>query len=281
MRKFIKRILLAIFPSVIKKRIFKHYNILNWQNLNKSKFDSEFLLLEFLIDKNTVFFDVGSNIGEYAYYAEKLISSKNIFLFEPDKKLSRQLSAIFPHCNVFNFGLSDSKGIRQFKVPFINGIEDKSLASLEINNKVIDETNAVIYEVNVNTLDNFVTAYCILPTLIKIDVEGHEFSVLKGAKNLISQHYPTFIIEIEQRHHSKMDVNEVFKYLESYGYSCYYYSKQQGQLFPYTEKKYLTNDTAYLNSVYYINNYIFIHQNNNNIEPIENINNEIRSTLNK
>jgi FkbM family methyltransferase len=51
--------------------------------------------LEFLLNKNSVFFDIGTNKGEYAYYAEKLMNPKNIYLFEPEKKLNKQLNAIF------------------------------------------------------------------------------------------------------------------------------------------------------------------------------------------
>lgn len=76
LRQFIKNILLVIAPSIIKKRVFAHYQTLNWKSLSDSEFDAELLLLEFLIKPNSVFFDIGSNKGEYAYYAEKLMDSK-------------------------------------------------------------------------------------------------------------------------------------------------------------------------------------------------------------
>ena len=75
LRQFIKSILLSIFPSFIKKRVFAHYQTLKWENLSKVEFDAELLLLEFLLNKDSVFFDIGANKGEYTYYAEKLINS--------------------------------------------------------------------------------------------------------------------------------------------------------------------------------------------------------------
>lgn len=272
MRQFIKNILLVITPGFIKKRVFAHYQTLNWKTLSNSEFDAELLLLEFFLTKNSVFFDIGTNKGEYAYYVEKLINPKNIYLFEPEKKLNKQLQAIFSNCNVNNIALSNSKGTHQFKIPVINGVVDNCLSSLEVDNKEDNETEAIIYEVKTDTLDNFAKEKNIIPDLIKIDVEGHELSVLKGAEKFISKYHPTLIIEIEQRHHKDINIESVFESFKQKGYNCYYYSKKQSQLFPYENKTHLTNTKDYFGKIDYINNYIFIHESNKTIQPIELIN---------
>ena len=272
MRQFIKNILLLIAPGFIKKRVFEHYQTLNWKTLSISEFDAELLLLEFFLNKNSVFFDIGTNKGEYAYYAEKLMNPKNIYLFEPEKKLNKQLQAIFSNCHVNNVALSDNKGAHQFKIPVINGTIDNCLSSLEVDNKEDNETESIIYEVKTDTLDNFTREKNIIPDLIKIDVEGHELSVLKGAENFISEHHPTLIIEIEQRHHKNTNIESVFESFKVKGYQCYYYSKKQSQLFSYDNKTHLTNTKDYFGKIDYINNYIFIHQSNKTIQPIELIN---------
>lgn len=272
MRQFIKGILLVIAPSFIKKRVFAHYQTLNWKTLSHSEFDAELLLLEFFLNKNSVFFDIGTNKGEYAYYAEKLMNPKNIYLFEPEKKLNKQLNAIFSNCQVNDLALSDSKGTHQFKIPVINGVIDNCLSSLEVDNKEDNETEAIIYEVKTDTLDNFTKEKNIIPDLIKIDVEGHELSVLKGAENFLSKHHPTLIIEIEQRHHKDITIESVFESFKQKGYYCYYYSKKQSQLFSYEDKTHLTNTKDYFGKIDYINNYIFIHESNKTIQSIELIN---------
>ncbi len=272
MRQFIKGILLVIAPDFIKKRVFAHYQTLNWKTLSTLEFDAELLLLEFLLTKDSVFFDIGTNKGEYAYYAEKLINPKNIYLFEPEKKLNKQLRAIFKDCQIFDLALSDNKGTHQFKIPLINGVADNCLSSLEVENKEDNETEAIIYEVKTDTLDNFIEDKRKVPSLIKIDVEGHELSVLKGAENFISMHHPTLIIEIEQRHHKVINIDNVFESFKQKGYNCYYYSKKQSQLFPYENKIHLTNTKTYFGKIDYINNYIFIHESNKTIQPVELIN---------
>ncbi|MES2761521.1 MAG: FkbM family methyltransferase [Bacteroidota bacterium] len=275
MRQSIKNILLSVYPSVIKKRVFTHYQTLNWKDLSKVEFDAELLLLEFLLNKDSVFFDIGANKGEYAYYSEKLIDPKNIYLFEPEKKLNRQLKAIFNDCNVIDIALSDTNGTHQFKIPVINGVADNCLSSLEVDNKEDNETESIIYEVRTNTLDAFTSEKNISPDLIKIDVEGHELSVLKGAEKYIESHHPTLIIEIEQRHHKNINIDSVFESFKQKGYNCYYYSKKKVQLFPYDDKTHLTNSKEYFGKIDYINNYIFIHSNNKTVKAVDIINKEI------
>lgn len=275
MRQFIKSILLVIAPGFIKKRVFAHYQTLDWKTLSNSEFDAELLLLEFLLTTESVFFDIGTNKGEYAYYTEKLMNPKNIYLFEPEKKLNKQLQAIFGNCQVFDLALSDNKGKHQFKIPLINGVADNCLSSLEVENKEDNETEAIIYEVKTDTLDNFTKEKNITPDLIKIDVEGHELSVLKGAENFINEHHPTLIIEIEQRHHKDINIESVFDSFKQKEYHCYYYSKKQSQLFSYENKTHLTNTKEYFGKIDYINNYIFIHESNKTIQSIELINKTI------
>jgi FkbM family methyltransferase len=248
---------------------------MTWENLAKVEFDAELLLLEFLLNKDSVFFDIGANKGEYAYYAEKLINPKNIYLFEPEKKLNKQLNAIFKNCKIFEVALSDSQGMHQFKIPVINGVADNCLSSLEVDNKEDNETEAIVYEVTTNTLDNFTKEKNTFPSLIKIDVEGHELSVLKGAEQYILTHHPTLIIEIEQRHHKNINIDSVFESFKHKGYNAYYYSKNQSQLFPYENKIHLTNSKNYFGKIDYVNNYIFIHNENTIIKSIDSINKEI------
>lgn len=275
MRQILKNILLVVFPRFIKDRVFKHYQLLNWKTLSNSEFDAELLLLEFLLNKNSIFFDIGANKGEYALYAEKHIPVNQIYLFEPEQKLNHQLKHIFPQSHVLPLALSDKKGEFQFKIPLINGVLDNCLSSLEVNRKEDNETEAIIYKVKTDSLDNFVTQQVLNPDLIKIDVEGHELSVLKGAANYIAQHHPTLIIEIEQRHHQNMDIELVFTDFKQQGYQCYYFSKKAMQLLSYEDKTHLTNHISYFGSINYINNYIFIDQSNTSISSIEKINKTI------
>ena len=169
--------------------------------------------------------------------------------------------------------------MHQFKTPFINGFADNCLSSLEITNTEDNETQALITTVKTDTLDEFTKDRNIIPTVIKIDVEGHELAVLKGAEQTIELYKPTLIIEIEQRHHKHNDVSAVFNDFKNKGYYCYYYSKAKSQLFSFDDKEYLTNSKEYFGKINYINNYIFIHRSNTSIKPIDAINKAIAQKI--
>jgi hypothetical protein len=55
-------------------------------------------------------------------------------------------------------------------------------------------------------------------TLLKIDVEGAEFAVLKGAERILRQHAPLLVFECENRHLAPGNVQDVFSYLGGFGY---------------------------------------------------------------
>jgi FkbM family methyltransferase len=272
LKPILKKILLTIFPAYFKRRIYKAYSHLNSKNICNTMHDGELLLLKYLLNETSVFFDIGSNTGTYAYFAEKIIAQQNIYLFEPEKELHFQLKQIYNQSHVFNIAMSDKPGIQQFKIPYVNGVLDKSLSTLEVHALEKNETKNIIYEVETDCLDAFTKAKNIFPDLIKIDVEGHEQTVLKGAETYIRKYFPTMIIEIEQRHHPNASVESVFESLLDLNYQCYYFSKPVNKLFNYTEKAYLLNDIKYFGTKDYVNNYIFIHVSNKNIMPVEKIN---------
>jgi hypothetical protein len=55
---------------------------------------------------------------------------------------------------------------------------------------------------------------------IKIDVEGHEMSILRGGVSMIRRWQPPVLIEIEQRHLST-PIHDVFRQLEDLGYHVF------------------------------------------------------------
>jgi FkbM family methyltransferase len=70
-------------------------------------------------------------------------------------------------------------------------------------------------------------AYCLSPTIVKIDAEGGEMDALKGMEETINKHRPIFLIE-------NNDYGQVTEYLERFGYSAFRYDARSDQLLPMT-----------------------------------------------
>ena len=56
-------------------------------------------------------------------------------------------------------------------------------------------------------------------SLIKIDVNGHELSVIKGLNNIIKKDKPALIVETDK------NINKIKKYLKKFNYGKYSFLK--------------------------------------------------------
>jgi FkbM family methyltransferase len=136
----------------------------------------------FGVDKPIVF-DVGANIGDWSAAVLKILPTTQIHCFEPDSSALKQLEHRgFPsNVHVNRFGLSSELGVQKLTIfkpgSVLNSLYTNHLYGLDV----------VGYEeVRLDTIDN----YCIKNKIsrinyLKIDVEGHELAVLKGACKLI------------------------------------------------------------------------------------------------
>ena len=61
--------------------------------------------------------------------------------------------------------------------------------------------------------------------LIKIDVNGHEYSVVKGLESIIKRDKPVLIVETGD------DIKNIDKYLKNYGFRKYLFSNKNHKFF--------------------------------------------------
>ena len=64
------------------------------------------------------------------------------------------------------------------------------------------------------SLDDYVTAWAAVPTVIKIDVEGHESAVLTGALQTLERYRPTLLCEV----HGAEEAEAVVRSVAGVGY---------------------------------------------------------------
>lgn len=136
-------------------------------------------------DKSLIF-DVGANIGEYSEKILEFNPSVNIQCFEPIPDTFKQLTLKhkeYKNVTLNNFALSDVMGSRSmYEYGKLNGTN-----SLEKHPNLISENTNKI-ETTLQTIDHFCEVNKIdFIDYVKIDVEGHEVNVIKGAKKLIQE----------------------------------------------------------------------------------------------
>ena len=116
---------------------------------------------------------------------------------------------------IHTVALSDREGSANLLIPVDpSGVEHDASASIEHGKFARARKELVL----LRTLDSFSFDHV---SLIKIDVEGHEYSVLQGAKATLANSKPALLIEIEQRH-SVRPIAEVFRELMRVGYRGFF-----------------------------------------------------------
>jgi FkbM family methyltransferase len=207
--------------------------------------EEEMFLLRHFLKPNYIVFDIGANIGEFAYFLSTIIKKGEIYAFEPQKKVFRILKGTLNKVRnsyLYNLGLSSSTGVADIFIP----IKEKSLvlceASLEPNfdPHINPHSNDFIQNERIRKRDRYVKVKIRLTTLdlfcqrnkinqidfIKCDAEGHELEVLKGAKKCLTTLRPILLVEIFPYIYDGHFEN-VCQYLEGLNYVGYVISEDK------------------------------------------------------
>jgi FkbM family methyltransferase len=129
------------------------------------------------------FIDVGANKGQFSLLVNSLFPKKNILAFEPIKSEYLIYKKIFNNnrnIRCFNFGLGNK--IETQKLYLTKSFDSSSfLKPSKIQNNLFRNTNIVSTEtVKIKKLSRFLNKLK-KPIFLKIDVQGYELEVLKGA----------------------------------------------------------------------------------------------------
>ena len=225
-----------------------------WYSYFRGYSEPEMTLLKRLVNNETMAIDIGGNRGIYSYHISQFC--RNIEIFEPNPVCFDILSAWSNKkatINVHQVALSNESGSAELLIPIdSNGVEHDSSGSIENNNfsKTRSET------VPLKSLDSFAFQFV---DFIKIDVEGHEFSLLKGSLQTIEASKPAMLIEIEQRH-NKAAIDEIFSYIENLGYHSYYLAEGLLHDASHFDLSLLQLEENLTTSNKYINNFLFLNK---------------------
>ncbi len=173
----------------ILRRILIWLNIDLTKNLKYDRLTQK--IIKRCVSKNSICIDIGSHKGEILDLFLKESPLNRHIALEPIPYLADNLVKKYSHkCDIYSLALSNTRGTSEFN--FV--INKPAYSGLKERNYDFGEAKLEKIKVNIDRLDNIVKKDKKID-FIKIDVEGGEFLVLKGAVDIIRFSRPTIIFE--------------------------------------------------------------------------------------
>ncbi len=213
------------FDSIICKQIFQ-----------KKYEKKEIHFARNLLSSGDIFIDIGAHIGIHSLYASKEVGEEGrVYSFEPTPETFGRLNENVSLNRISNiYPVNKALGDKNDNVEFFisgNGYD----AWNGLTNSPGKGLNEVI-RTDVITIDDFLQNENIDQKnirLIKIDVEGFELAVLKGAEFLLRTYSPFLMIEFsdENAQNAGFTCKMVYDYMKSLDYE--WYSIENNMLVPH------------------------------------------------
>jgi FkbM family methyltransferase len=153
---------------------------------------------------DSVFYDVGANVGFHALTANRIINSGKIYAFEPmpavreifGKHISLNQKLIISNTiKLLPIAISNEEK----QVEFSNDVEHRDGNTYIKESYVFSGTENKI-TVQCRSIDGLIKQGYDKPGIIKIDVEGAEYDVLIGAKDTLQQCQPNILLATHDCH---------------------------------------------------------------------------------
>jgi len=217
--------------------------------------ESDFVAVKSLLTPRGVFVDVGANIGQMCVLASSTGGATRLLAFEPTHTLASAWHKNVarnrvPCATLIQAACASRSGTVRFVVstPMHNRMLDIPETDDEYKNEI-----PYLQEVTCVTLDSACEAAGIDEIrLLKIDVEGAEFQVLRGAVKLLSRGaIKSIFMEFIPEYIKLMgdDHSERLRWLTGFGYHYASIDEKTGQFLPLTEQQVIDRQFAGLNIV--------------------------------
>lgn len=188
-----------------------HYIYFGFEDLGLKKLFS-------LCTKESYVLDVGANIGWTVLNLGRLASAGKVMGFEPDPlnhdRCQQNLNDnIIDNVKLFPVGLGDRAARLKMEVPTPSNLG---------GNRIAPAGSEGSREVEIVRLDDFAP---VLEwpriDLIKIDVEGYDLKVLRGAETLLKKYHPILFVELDDQHLRDQgdSASALISFLQQVGYS--------------------------------------------------------------
>lgn len=168
--------------------------------------------LELLAQDGMVVYDIGANVGFVSVLLARLVGpTGQVFAFEPVPANAQQIqynarANQFSNIRVQTVAIAESDGVAGFRLTdFSTTGKFAAISPTTGHTEILVPTR----QIDRMVFESEIPA----PSLIKIDAEGAEVGILKGAARVLAKARPILLIELHATNHEVMDI------LEAQGYS--------------------------------------------------------------
>jgi FkbM family methyltransferase len=178
-------------------------------------------------------FDVGANTGQSINFFKRIYPNSRIFAFEPSAKTFAQLQLqvyknTYKNVSISQLGMGEVSDTIEFYESILNEtstfvLPNQKSQYLRNKNRILFQKNENAFEsanAQITTFDRFIAENDIERVdILKIDVEGFEFQVLRGARKSLAQG-KIGIIQLEKHTDDMREDNHpaIHMLLLEYGY---------------------------------------------------------------
>jgi FkbM family methyltransferase len=185
-----------------------------------------FAMLRRLVRPGDVVYDCGANLGVYDRFLTGTLGAGRVVAFEPSAENRRFLAAnlalggIADRVTVLPLALADEDGVAEFQVDDVqttSGTLSRVTGGRPSEGRRNLRLGPLTDRVLCRRLDTVVAEEKLPPPdVIKIDVEGAEALLLRGAADTLRQWGPRLVVEL----HGAAVAREVLGLLHELGYAC-------------------------------------------------------------
>ena len=221
----LKTTALRMFPAGLTFRL-KQYH---YGRTVPSFWEPDVQPLKYLVQAGDLVIDIGAHVGWYTYILSFLVGEHGgVYTIEPIPESFDLLAAVIErlqlkNVQLINCAISSEDGSGLMEVPLHeSGVENSYQARIVDNSRTCLRLKG--YEVSLRSLDSIFSNLSRDPAFIKCDVEGHELSVVKGARRTISKCRPSWLIEVTGDPDEKgSSADELFWLLGEENYRGYWF----------------------------------------------------------
>ena len=179
--------------------------------------------------------DIGSNKGQFLLLGRSIFPSAKIYSFEPQINILNLQKKVLgtKNINYYNFSLGNEEKESEL---YVTKRKDSSSVLKPILTKNRNFMTNEIKKTSIKRLDELPNIKNIeRPSVLKLDVQGYEFEVLKGAENILDYiDYVISEVSFIEVYENQTSANQLIKFLKSKSFEikdkCNL-SKIEGKLF--------------------------------------------------